>query len=477
MGQRFIIKEGEIYVYNDLSLDPYIEILDIIENNEDWIFLEALTNFHDSFVFYDCNELSYKLYLYAKRKAIPYEVRGEKWKKIYGIEECQQDTSVLQSPILISDETRTIKNNAENQYSNACYAFLYTIYNVNILLKTEKLKNKEILFQRLTQRKTTPQTLYLQMSYANYLALIKIINSEEIPYLLREIKKATSKEIMGILCNCQGDIIFQMLKKQEHLLKKYFVVLLPPLWVIKNEEIKNICPDIFSELDVFIYQFVKKTFYQPFFATDNIVGFLKVNCKRICLPDLYFSGYYPQCSKEPVCTLLKDSFGNTIFQVRDYYIENIYSQTKSVRKTIEILLRDDKNGFDKEEIEQNWEAQICKMVEKELITDIKMADDILSMIKRKRLFTAAHNPVNELIYIEVKKLLSLLSVPFVEFDYDSNRNNFGGAEQIVYPYVKNVLNLEFEVPELYINTKFTDKKFRVEEYIELYIRNICDIEL
>ena len=62
MGKRFIVDEDSLYAYNDETLDHYLELLAIISANDNWIFLEALANFHDSFIFYDCKELTYKFY-------------------------------------------------------------------------------------------------------------------------------------------------------------------------------------------------------------------------------------------------------------------------------------------------------------------------------------------------------------------------------------------------------------------------------
>lgn len=471
MAKRFIENEGEICIYNDESLDPYIEILKIIENNEDWLFLEALTNFHDSFIFYDCNELSYRLYKYIKKRGIPYEIRNKNWQVIYGVEN-KDDFYNLQSPILISDETRTIKKNKRINYTNACYEFLNTIFDVNIFLDIRNLTIKDFL-----KKETFAQILCLHVSYISYLSLTKVVDDENVPRLLRKIRKVTSKEIVGILCNCQGEIIFEMLKRQKDFLKRYFIILFPPIYYIRNNAIRCICPDIFCECDVFIYQLIRKTFSQSFFATDNIIRLLKQSCKKICIHDLYFNGYYPQLSFKPVKTILRDVYGNSFFQGRDYYIEEVYSKTGSIRSTIEILMGQG-DFFDKEKIKEHWNLAVYKILqaEKHLI-DIKMSDDILegNKVKKERLFTNTHSPVNKLLYIEVKKMLEMLSIPFTEFDYNDNIASFDGAQQVIYPYVKEILELDFDVHEVYINKSFVDKKFSLEEYIELYIRNICKI--
>lgn len=478
MGKRFIEQGGEICAYNDESLDLYIELLGIIKNNTDWLFLEALTNFHDSFIFYDCNELTYMLYEYVKEKGIAYEIRSTKWDSVYGIKERQENWQNLRSPILISDETRRGETSAEKVYSNGCYAFLNTIYKVNIFLKAENLLDYKDFFQKLNLKGFLAQSLPIQLSWVNYLALIKILNDEKVPNLLRTVKRVTSKRIVGILCNCQGEIIFSMLKKQKNFMKDFFVILLPPLYYIKEKSIQCICKNIFSEFDVFIYQYVKNTFYQPFFATKNIVSFLKEGCRKICIPDLYFDGYYPQADHidKPMNVLCSSLYGDAVFQIRDYYIEEVYSQTKSITETVEILSGKKNIFFDKKKIEQHWDMAVYRMLKKEEKADLKMSDYILENIKEKRLFTAAHNPVNELMYIVVKRLLEMLSVPFDQFDYNDNMPNFGDAEQVIYPYVKKVLELNFDVGEVYANKAFVDKKLKLEEYIELYIRNVCKID-
>ncbi len=138
MGRRFIEEGDNVYAYNDETLDLYIELLAIISVNDNWIFFEALANFHDSFIFYDCNELTYQLYRYAKERAIPYEIRNfPKWHRVYGLDEHENGLcgKILRSPILFSEETRRVDKDRDTSFPNTCFAFLNTIFKVNIFME------------------------------------------------------------------------------------------------------------------------------------------------------------------------------------------------------------------------------------------------------------------------------------------------------------------------------------------------------
>lgn len=477
MGKRFEENGNEFCVFDDVTLDQYIEVLDIISANPDWIFLEALANFHDSFVICDCNELTYKLYCYAKENGIPYEIRNiPKWQKIYGIK--TEDERIYAgcpcSPILISEETRRKGGTGlRAPYLNACFAFLNTIYKVNIL---SACLGRDTLFAKLGQAGISVERFPLETSCATWLDLRMVMEDDKVADFLNVARRTLSRKIAGILCNCQGEILFRMLREQKVFLKEYFVILLPPLYYIKEKSIPCIGKDIFGELDLFIYQFVKTTFYQPFFATENIISFLKPSCRRICIPDLYWGGYFPQIghiNKPEGAVLIRDANGDTLFQVRDGFIEDVYARTKSIGKTIEILLGEESAYFDRGLIEQNWNDAVERMLRAEESTDLKMSDYIVDNMKKRRLFVAPHNPVNELMYMEVKRLMEMLGLCFEPFDYDKNMPNFEGAQTVIYPYVRKTLELDFSVDEYYANKSFVDRKYQIEEYIELYIRNIC----
>lgn len=479
MGKRFIVDEDSLYAYNDETLDHYLELLAIISANDNWIFLEALANFHDSFIFYDCNELTYKLYCYAKEKKIPYEIRNfSKWHSVYGIDEYENQVCgrTMRSPILFSEETRRMDRDKRLTFPNTCFDFLNTIFKVNIF---KECLGQDSFTWRIEKAGFSVERLPVESAYASYLRLQPLINDDEMPRLLKAVRQATSKKIVGILCNCQGEILFRMLIEQKSLLKNYFVLLLPPLWYIKAKSIQYICKDIFGEFDLFIYQHVKTTFYEPFFATQNIIPMLKKEHRRICIPDLYFDGYFPQIDHidNMVNVLLSSLNGDTIFQYRDYYIEEMYKKTNSVSKTKELLLEDEGNNmvFDKEKILQKWNGAVQRMIDAEKYADLKMSDYILDNIQKRRLFVAAHNPVNELMYVETERLMKMLDVPFRVFDYE-NMLNFEGAQEVIYPYVKKVLHLEFNVEKYYANKAFVDKRYKIEEYIELYIRNVCELK-
>ncbi len=485
MGKRFIDCENDYIVYNDETLDFYIGLLDIISANSHWKFFETLTNYHDSFIFYDCNELTYRLYCYARKKGIPYEIRNfSKWQRLYGVTESEKqicaDNDNLHSPILFSEETRRTGHKKDKKglpFPNTCFNFLNTIFKANIFIDCF---GQDYFSMFLKQNGVLAEQLPVESAYVLYLNLKPMTDDDKVPRLLKAVRQATSKKIAGILCNCQGEILFQMLLKQKCFLKNYYVLLLPPLYYIKEKSISCICEGIFHELDLFIYQFVKPTFYQPFFATQNIIPMLKNKCRRICIPDLYFDGYFPQIShiEKPANALLRDLNGDTIFQVRDNFIERTYEQTKSIRKTKELLLSEINSGmvFDNKMIINHWNHAVARMMDAEKNVDLKISDYLLDHIKKRRLFVAAHNPVNELMYVEIERLMELLDLPFDPFEYRDGIMNFEGAQEVIYPYVKTMLELDFKTEQYYINKSFVDRQFKIEEYIELYIRNICELE-
>lgn len=106
--------------------------------------------------FYDCNEISYYLYLYAKKNDIPYKIYGEKWKLI-GSEYLKEIKSDIDAP---DYATMNIVGEAYKPFTEVLsgdnfykkppvidnYLFLYKmvnyLYNLSIYVVSEQLKKK-----------------------------------------------------------------------------------------------------------------------------------------------------------------------------------------------------------------------------------------------------------------------------------------------------------------------------------------------
>lgn len=205
----------------------------------------------------------------------------------------------------------------------------------------------------------------------------------------------------------------------------------------------------------------------------KILNSLENECKAICIPNLYFLGYFPQNggyrNKEE---LILNNGIDTLFLHIDTCIEKEYLKCHSIQEVIRTLK--DINYISIEDIQSNLCCTLNELREREKRCDIIMSDYIENNYRARRIFTEPEHPTNEVIAELVNRLLEMLKIKekVLNFNSYSNLNN---QNSLIYPCVYYALGLLFEDEKYFFCRGILDKKISFEEYIELYIRNVCEI--
>lgn len=391
-------KEELIYfAYNDKSLDEYITYIEVLERQPQWYFEEILA---DTIYFVDFNEITYKIYLYALQRNIEVYVDGEKWYEILGIKRRLQE---WRKCIFLGEEEKTeykfqfgIKNSIKDDY-----LFLKEIVTINILMDMNRTlyKMDENDNYHDVKKRIRDYHITIDLIQCRYASFIKYFCEEEFANVLEIIQNITNKKIFGILANCQGEILYNMVKDVKEFKERYYIVEFTPIWKLKPVDgIESISEVVLNKFDVFIYQYVKmNSMAYSAFASELILNSLKSDCVKICIPNLYFTGYFPQDGGARAYNdLILNAEGiNPVFRHIDTCIEREYSKYHSIQKVIEVLK--DIHFISEEKIRYNLYDSLQNLKEREKECDIIMSDYIQENYAEKRIFTEPHHPTNEVL--------------------------------------------------------------------------------
>ena len=121
--------------------------------------------------------------------------------------------------------------------------------------------------------------------------------------------------------------------------------------------------------------------YSPLLSTEYILTALKKECKRICIPNMFFSGYYPQ-----LCFYNKYN-KSRLFGDGDSNINSLYEKNQLTKSNIDRL--NDENYYSKEEV-LNFLAQSFEELRKRENEhcDIIISDYLENNYKKTQINTA-----------------------------------------------------------------------------------------
>lgn len=307
-----------------------------------------------------------------------------------------------------------------------------------------------------------------------YDTFLASFQEQEVVCFLKIIREISHKKIFMLLANCQGEVIYPMLKDIKEFTENYYIIETLPFYMMKIKGIKNISEATLKQLDLFVYQYVEvNSEYYKAFASDHILELLENKCIAICIPNLYFRGYFPQVGGYRYIneeSIILNNGVNNLFAHVDTWIEKEYSKSHSVKKVIAALK--DINYISKEEILWNLQCTLDELKKRETKCDIIMSDYIEKNYTKKMLFTEPEHPVNEVIAELVNRLLAILKIKERVLYFDKY-GDLSCQNALVYPCVSHMLGLFFKCTKYCCCRAIFDRKISLEEYIELYIRNVC----
>jgi hypothetical protein len=253
---------------------------------------------------------------------------------------------------------------------------------------------------------------------------------------------------------------------------KYFILEIPRIHDIQHQNgLKEIPYELLLLVDVFIYQKVSKNNdFGEKLSSDYIIDKLRVDCKKICITNPWFYGYYPQSylhddkNDKNVCY---DENRYGLFPYKDYYIEKCYKKG-NIDSAIQALSVGEQ-GLQYEVI-PNLVKSFEIIENQELNCDIKIIDYIKSEYRKKRLFYTLNHPINEVLKVIAYRICIYLDLVVAEVA--DTAMSLEGFDQAIYPFVKEILNLEFSNNFFYSNKAIEENAMVWSDYVRMYI-NKC----
>lgn len=290
-----------------------------------------------------------------------------------------------------------------------------------------------------------PFWLYLvtRKGMINYDKLKKVakVMKTSMGELLEWIKDFFQVRIVLVYGNCQNMSINSLITSSNQLMNKYLVIDMLPVHEIKGEE-KTVGfeKSFIDKIDLLIYQNISvNNRFSENLTSDNVIKLCNEQARCICIPNVYFTGYYPQDCANPYNIFLKE-YNNVPFPYGDINIINM--QDKYSAKEIADKLSSD-DFYSKEFCIKNAEESLQELQSREEICDVKISDYIAENYKKEMLFFTKNHPSNKVLKELVIRVFALCGEDVSDIDEKLAWEN-NGREIFIYPSVRKGLGLEFD---------------------------------
>ena len=275
-----------------------------------------------------------------------------------------------------------------------------------------------------------------------------------------------NKKVLMIYGNCHILFYYQFCNRSPAIKNAYIILKIPPIQAIKlqNTVGGGIDESVLENVDVFIYQKVKDdNKFSPYLSSDYIIRRLRKDVVLICIPNIFFSAYFPQHCVARRNPKIENVPGGPC-PYGDSNIESLYLQGYSAEKIADMLYKDD--FYDKSYVISHMEETFNELRNREKECDIQISDYLESRYLEEQLFFTVNHPHNVVLKEAMIRTFDLLNIDVRDIDINTMVNN-DRREALIYPSVKKALGIKFE-KELF--AYFDGKKHMVNfsDYVKAY---------
>ena len=274
------------------------------------------------------------------------------------------------------------------------------------------------------------------------------------------------KKIAAVYANCQSEYISALLRTNEEFKKTYIVCLFPWIQKIAEEKEVGFSSDYMKWIDLFIYQNVSldNIFGEKLATEEYVLPLLNQDAKRVSIPFVYFTGYFPQHISNRRNDDTRRGEGHTPYG--DKKIQTLVEQGKNIDAVVSELSSD--RLYDKRELEENVANSFYELRKREKKCDVMISDVIEKFYKDKYLFFSPSHPTNFCLKFVAERILEKLNFHNTKVFHEGLKEN-DTVEMFIYPSVKRKLGLTFPKNKFVFNRTVggaDDIKQYVEKYIE-----------
>lgn len=238
------------------------------------------------------------------------------------------------------------------------------------------------------------------------------------------------KELCIVHANCQGEPLLERLNSCPEFRDRYECML------FTNYAREAVPAHALGQCALFLYQHLGSQWDD--LASDVLLAQLPNGCRSLCVPNMFFTGYWPTWS------------GREGFNFRCSYLDELIDKGLPSEDALVLYLRADMAArFDLDEI---LEASLNKEREREKLTPIKYLDVILNNYRDKRLYNTINHPGSMLMNHAARGVLTELGFDAPDDAVlDALGEPFGEFELPIHPRVAEHFGWEFAGPDTEYN--------------------------
>ncbi|QJB55444.1 WcbI family polysaccharide biosynthesis putative acetyltransferase [Pseudodesulfovibrio sp. zrk46] len=264
-----------------------------------------------------------------------------------------------------------------------------------------------------------------------------------------------TKELCIVHANCQGEPLVERLMACPEFAAQYDCRL------FTNYVREPVPDDVLGRCSLFLHQYLGPKWNE--LASDVLIGKLPANARHLCVPNMFFTGYWPMWS------------GAGGFNYRCTHLDSYIDMGLSPEETVMLFLRSDVQS--KYDLPGLVEASLKRERERESHTPIKYVHVIEEEFGSRRLYNTVNHPGPRLMNHAAKGILEHLGMtPPPAEAFDALGDPFPEFEQPINPKVGAFFGWDFATPETKYNIygrKMTYARY-VANYVEARSKGVTD---
>lgn len=236
---------------------------------------------------------------------------------------------------------------------------------------------------------------------------------------------------------------------------------------------------LLKQADFFVYQDnPEMNEYASKMKTEYFLSCLDVNCKKIKVARINFSGYFPQANKR-LRSLTDEEWTYPLFAYSDHFVIGMCKKGFDEDAIIRSISSEDFIAPERVEMSMYYALMYLKKEEED--ADIQVYDYIEKNCRKEQLFAAPGHPHNILMIELANRLINeffpgeMVQIQqfYSENDIILKCDTLQGQDVPLYPSVIKALNLK-NYKKMYFNNRFFgfNEMLSFEEYMHEYIRYV-----
>lgn len=306
------------------------------------------------------------------------------------------------------------------------------LYEFNLLMTNMGLRiGEDYIYNSMLKAKINTNRIYrlLGNSQKDFHVLINII--------------LENKSLVIVHGNCQTHVVCNMLSNNEEFQKRYVVCEMPRLWLEEDAEEYEVLfeSQILARASFFLTQKISETNrFGREISSESMISLISERCKVIWIPNLYFTGYFPQLKKYDQ-ELKYAWWEEHVLPIHNEHIETEVIYLLILGKTDEDIIREisREDYYSEEFLHSNVKEELMQYKMREESIDIKMYDFLVDNYDKFLMFATPNHPTKDVLLELTRRILRKLGITDMYILCDDNEVQAPCPKLLYYPIYPSVL--------------------------------------